>query len=156
MAKRVSMRMHERILCKQILKVWKVFNEIADGFSGYFKKSVTKQFDRGYGQNAKMDIENAHIASTHYQKLFHLEDVTPDFTVLDKIKPLATPPKIKDAIKSPPSGEDVVRAIKKLKPRTTSGTTGISADMLRAVPASAHSYIIHVILQCWKGENDPA
>jgi hypothetical protein len=54
-----------------------------------------------------------------------------------------------------PSDNEVAEAIKRMKPGMTPGATGITSDMLKALPVDAQSYIAYVIRQYWKGELYP-
>jgi hypothetical protein len=101
------------------------------------KKVVPQQFTNDDGTNAVSDKDNADISSAHYHKLSDRSDITPDPTVLDELSSLYIDDNTKDALSQPPSDEEVTKAIMKMKSGTAPGATGVTSDMLKALPDDA-------------------
>jgi hypothetical protein len=117
------------------------------------KKVVPQQFAKNDKTNAISDKDNSSISSVHYHELF--DRITPDPTVLDELSSLYIEDETNDAIYQPPYDEEVTKAIMKMKSVITPGATGVTSDMLKALPDDARSYIAHIIKRYWKGEINP-
>jgi hypothetical protein len=58
-------------------------------------------------------------------------------TVLDELSSLYIHDETKDALSQPPSDEEVTNTIMKIKAGTAPGATGVTSNMIKALPNNA-------------------
>jgi hypothetical protein len=86
----------------------------------------------------------------HYHKLFNRHDVSPNFSVIDRLKPLCIEQETKERVASLPSGDEVMEAIERMKPGMALGSTIVTSAMIKALPVDAPFYIAGTIRKNWK------
>jgi hypothetical protein len=101
--------------------------------------------DRGDGINTTRNDENAYISTKHYPKVCNCNDGSLEFSVIEQLKPLCIDHETNERIAPLPSDDEVVEAIKRMRLGMDPGATGVTSNMLKAIPVDDRYYIVRVM-----------